>query len=272
MRLLTIKDLSLQNEGYFAFKHVTFSLSSGESILINGENGSGKTQLIEAIAKMKNTDGGRVHYEPGINAALMPQYTNMVVNKKVGSYLSDSRKLAGKNAINEKQLEDIVGYLGLATYLDRNVSSLSVGIRRRVEFLNATVGRPKILLLDEPFAFQSPKYVERMTNLINDLKSNGSAIVVVSTMQNQATLKLFERRYLLKNKSLESIEDQITDCILTFRTMPDSMAITREINSLIISQNSSLIELKVPLRIKDRMIKNMIDLNYQFEGERIVED
>ena len=50
MKLISVNDLSLQNEGYFAFKHVAFSLSQNEIIGINGDNGSGKTQFLEALA------------------------------------------------------------------------------------------------------------------------------------------------------------------------------------------------------------------------------
>ncbi|MDG5112229.1 ATP-binding cassette domain-containing protein [Companilactobacillus pabuli] len=54
MKLISVNDLSLQIEGYFAFKHVAFSLSQNEVIGINGDNGSGKTQLLEAIVNIKH--------------------------------------------------------------------------------------------------------------------------------------------------------------------------------------------------------------------------
>jgi ATPase components of ABC transporters with duplicated ATPase domains len=70
MELISVNDLSLQREGYFAFKHVAFSLSQNEIIGISGENGSGKTQLLETIANYEQADSGRIKYTPGVRIRL----------------------------------------------------------------------------------------------------------------------------------------------------------------------------------------------------------
>ena len=274
MELITVKDLSLQNEGYFAFKHVAFSLTQNETISIVGDSGSGKSQLLETLAKLKNADSGKVVYTPGVRIGYLPQFDPQIVNKTVRNYLEEVRRLTGKLAVSPEQLKGLVAYMGMSPYLDRPVRQLSYGLKQRIGFLSAVAGHPNVLLLDEPFSFQNSKYTGNMLDIIHDLKNNGSGIIVASSYQDGSISNYFDSNYIMKNKSLEQVKDKAKEikCMLIFTVKSDSMALTTDISKYLAANVSSLVELKIPLGMKDAIIKEMIDLNYQFEGARNLED
>ncbi|WP_125762966.1 ATP-binding cassette domain-containing protein [Companilactobacillus hulinensis] len=274
VELITVKDLSLQNEGYFAFKHVAFSLTQNETISIVGDSGSGKSQLLETLAKLKNADSGKVVYTPGVRIGYLPQFDPQIVNKTVRNYLEEVRRLTGKLAVSSAQLKGLVAYMGMSPYLDRPVIQLSYGLKQRIGFLSAVAGHPNVLLLDEPFSFQNSKYTGNMLDIIHDLKNNGSGIIVASSYQDGSISNYFDSNYIMKNKSLEQVKDKAKEikCMLIFTVKSDSMALTTDISKYLAANVSNLVELKIPLGMKDAIIKEMIDLNYQFEGARNLED
>lgn len=273
MELITVKDLSLQNEGYFAFKHVTFSLAQNQVISVVGDSGSGKSQLLETLAKLKTYDSGKIDYTPGVRIGYLPQFDPQVINKSVRNYLEEVRRFSGKLAVSQKQLKELIAYMGMSPYLDRKVKDLSYGLKQRASFLAAVSGHPNVLLLDEPFSFQNSKYTGNMLDIIGDLKDNGSGIIVVSAYQDSSITNYFDKNYIMKNKSLEEVKDKAKEikCMLIFTVKSDSMALTSDISKYLASNINSLVELKIPLGMKDSIIKEMIGLNYQFEGARILE-
>jgi len=275
MNLLSVNDLSLQNEGYFAFKHVAFSLSQNEIIGINGDNGSGKTQLLEAIAENRTPDSGQIDYTPGVRIGYLPQVNPQIIDQTVGKYLEDMRKLSKKLAVRKEQLEGMITFLGLSPYLNRSVQQLSLGVRRRVDFVAAVSGHPNVLLLDEPFAFQSNKSIMNMLNLIQDLKDNGSGIIIAGTRFDKNINHYIDMGYLLKDNKLTKIQSTTNvelKIVLIFSIHPNSSAITQDIEKYITVNKNNLIEMKVPLAIRQSMIKKMTRLNYQFEEAKNIEN
>jgi len=275
MKLISVNDLSLQNEGYFAFKHVAFSLSQNEIIGINGDNGSGKTQLLDAIAEYRTPDSGQIDYTPGVRMGYLPQNDPQVVDQTVAKYLEDTRRLSKKLAVRKEQLQAMITFLGMSPYLDHQVQQLSIGLRRRVDFLAAVSGHPNVLLLDEPFAFQSSKTVDNMMNLMQDLKDNGSGIIVAGTNFDNNLKHNFDSNYLLKDNSLtkiQSITNAESKTLLVFGVNPNSIAITSDIEKYIISNRNNLIEMEIPLALKTVLLEKMTRLNYHFEEARNLEN
>ncbi|WP_195701699.1 ATP-binding cassette domain-containing protein [Companilactobacillus futsaii] len=274
MKLISVNDLSLQIEGYFAFKHVAFSLSQNEIIGINGDNGSGKTQLLEAIVSNKTPDSGTIDYTPGVRIGYLPQENPQVIEQSTGKYLEEMRRLSKKLAVRKDQLQAMITYMGLSPYLDTPVNQLSLGLKRQVDFLSAVAGHPNVLVLDEPFAFQSEKTIQRMLDLIIDLKNNNSGIILSATQFDKRIATNFDQLYLLdddlKNIAAEQKNEPVS--LLVFHVSPNSMAITPDVEDFLVSNQDNQIELEVPLKKKQIILNKMVQLNYQFEGMRKIEN
>ena len=275
MKLISVDDLSLQNEGYFAFKHVAFSLSQNEIIGINGENGSGKTLILDTLAERQTPDSGVIDYTPGVRIGCLPQTNPQVIERSVGKYLEDVRRLSGKLAVRKEQLSGMITLLGISPYLDQSVQQLSTGLKRRIEFLAAVAGHPNVLLLDEPFAFQSHKTIHNMLDLIQDLKENGSGIILASTCFDEETSKYLDNDYLLKNNRLEKIQsttNQELISLLVFSVHSNSLALTHDLSQYVTTSYDNTVEMEVPLALKATIMKRMLAFNYQFEGARNDQD
>lgn len=275
MKLISVNDLSLQNEGYFAFKHVAFSISQNEIISISGDNGSGKTQLLEILTDNRMADGGTIEYTPGVRIGYLPQSDPQIIEATVGKYLENIRLLSKKLAVRKDQLKEMITFMGLSPYLDRSVQQLSWGIRRRVGFLAAVAGHPNVLLLDEPFAFQSSSIIKNMLTLIQDLKENGSGIILAGTEFDERINQCIDKSFLLKDNNLSlasSIEEEPNqEVALIFRVNPNSIAITPDLEKYIVSNINNLIEMKTPVALRNTIVKRMVQLNYQFEGDKEIE-
>ncbi|WP_125712445.1 ATP-binding cassette domain-containing protein [Companilactobacillus kedongensis] len=274
MELLTAKDLSLQNEGYFAFKHVTFSLYQNEIAYILGDNGSGKTQFLDTLASLKSPDSGKLEIAPKARFGYLPQIDSEIITKSVKKYLRDVQRLSGDLAVRDSQLKELITYMGMTPYLDRSVRQLSLGLKQRVGFLAAVVGHPNILLLDEPFSFQNSEIITNMLDIIKDLRDNNSGIVIASTVQDDSVVNYFDSNYLLKDNKLTKVTDRNMSVhyMLIFTVTSKTMALPSDISRYLSVNIDNLIELKVPMKIKDSIIKEMLELNYNFEGARVLEN
>jgi len=274
MKLIIVNDLSLQTNGYFAFKHVAFSLSQNEIIGINGDNGSGKTQLLEAIASQQTPDSGTIEYTPGVRIGYMPQVNPQVIDQTVEKYLEEIRRLSKNLAVRKEQLQGMITFLGISPYLTQPVSQLSIGLRRRIDFLAAVAGHPNVLLLDEPFAFQSNKTTQNMLSLLQDLKENGSGVILSATRMDNGVNQYLDEDYLLQDNQLTKIESTtnvVSKCRLKFSVHPNSVAVTSDIERYIASNRNNIVMLEVPVALKNAIVEKMTRLNYRLEGVERVE-
>lgn len=267
MNLLTVNDLSFQREGYFAFKHVTFSLSQKESISITGDNGSGKTALLETLVGLNFPDSGQARYGAGVRIAFMPQIETEVVQEPVRDYLEIRRQATGELAVSNAQLKDLTSFMGMSPYLDHPVDTLSRGLSQRLSFLLAVCQRPNVLILDDPFSFQNSFYAHQMVEIFQDLKEHGAGIIVAGSIKDTTLSDEFDYKYLLQQKSLSPVQTgRGQNYLLAFKATSDSMAITKEVGQYVTGTFDGQIQLRVSYNQKETILKAMLEMNYLFEG------
>lgn len=266
MDLLSVRDLSFERKGYFAFKHVTFSLAQNQAINIVGDAGSGKTALLETVVGLNEADSGKVTTTPGARISFMPQVETAVIDISVGDYLEQTRQIEGKLAVSSAQLKAMAAFLGMRSLMDRTVKTLSLGAKQRVSFLNAIAKRPNILIMDDPFSFQNSFYAHNMLEIFKDLQDHGSGIVMAAPMRDTITDGFFDTNYLLSGKTLAGLPVDRSAYLMSFKATKDSMAITKEIAHYATTTFNNLIEIRAPYEQKERILHTMLEMNYLFEG------
>jgi phospholipid/cholesterol/gamma-HCH transport system ATP-binding protein len=177
-------------------RDVSFSIPVGGMTVLLGASGSGKSLILKMILGLMRPDSGTIHIN-GIRTDNMPEAELMKLRPDIGMLfqegaLFDSLTVAenvGYRLIEEmgmpldearRQVEEVLGFIGLAEYLDRYPSELSGGQRRRVAIGRAVAAKPRLVLFDSPTTGLDPitaKTVDREVIKLRDLQQVTSILV-----------------------------------------------------------------------------------------------
>lgn len=180
----------------------------GEIVAVLGPNGAGKSTLVKAVAGLAPVSGGRVllderditrlpaHQMIKAGIAFAPQTENVFVSMSVDENL----KLAAGALPHRARVERIAMMYVAFPDLERQkrllAGRLSGGQRQMLAIARAMLVRPDVLILDEPSAGLSPKFVESIFSKLSEIRQTGVTIVIVE--QNvRAALALADRVYIL---------------------------------------------------------------------------
>jgi ABC-type branched-subunit amino acid transport system ATPase component len=207
MKLMHATDIYSGYGGDDILKGVSVRIEPGEIVCIIGPNGAGKSTLLKTISGLLKPHRGRITFEKhsigGISPVeitrrgicYVPQeqniFTSLTVmeNLEMGAYImpSDWRGRA----------EDL--FLRFPILKDRykmQAGHLSGGERQMLAMAMALIVSPKLLLLDEPSAGLSPRFVGMLFEKIIEINKQGLAIMIVEQNAKEA-LKLSDRAYVL---------------------------------------------------------------------------
>ncbi|MFQ5918484.1 MAG: ABC transporter ATP-binding protein [Thermoplasmata archaeon] len=198
-------------------------LNEGELVALVGPNGSGKSTFIKSIYGLATLFDGRVALDgtdvtrmnPEAKARLglgyVPQVSNVfpdlsvVDNLEMGAYAEKSRTV-----VREILAEILELFPLLADRRNQMASTLSGGERQILALGRALMGRPRVLLLDEPTAALAPKVVNSLFDEILAIRDAGVAILLVEQHARRA-LEIASRGYVLVagEKAMEGTGQEI---------------------------------------------------------------
>lgn len=142
--------------GITALRDVSFSIRRGEFLSLLGASGCGKTSLLRILAGLLAPDAGRVTWNEGAR----PQETGFVFQEpalmpwaSVGANIRLPLRLLGIDGRNAKlRMCEVLARVGLEKFRDAYPHELSGGMKMRASLARALIVKPKLLLMDEPFA------------------------------------------------------------------------------------------------------------------------
>jgi ABC-type branched-subunit amino acid transport system ATPase component len=206
--LLSTLDVSKRFGGIQALKDVTLEVEQGECVGLIGPNGSGKTTLLNVIGGLYSPDRGMVILDAHPIHGLPPH----AITKLGVARTFQIPKLFRKMTVLENLLvpglaththdgivnraKDTLRLFGLFDLKDQPAAALSGGQQKLVEFARATMSRPRLLLLDEPFAALHPLMKTKVLEKMADLEESGTTLLVVSH-EIPVVLKVCDRLVVL---------------------------------------------------------------------------
>ncbi|MGO8954608.1 MAG: ABC transporter ATP-binding protein [Rhodomicrobium sp.] len=209
--LLEVRDLAVAYGGIAAVKGIALEARAGQAVSLIGANGAGKTTTLRALSGLLKARAGSMRFEGAelLNApahriarlgiAHVPEgrqiFAEMTVaeNLRMGAYLT--RDVA---EIAQRRERVLARFPRLEERLGQLAGHLSGGEQQMLAMGRALMGRPKLLLLDEPSMGLAPLFVEEIFSIIAELKREGQAILLVE--QNaSAALDISDYAYVLEN-------------------------------------------------------------------------
>jgi phospholipid/cholesterol/gamma-HCH transport system ATP-binding protein len=164
--MVVLDRVSLAFDEKVILKEVSFTLISGHTKIILGASGAGKSMTLKIILGLIKADAGgvwvngervdqlseadlmRVRANVGMVFQEGALFDSLTVRENVGYRLYEETDMPLEEI--DHRVEEVLGFIGLAEFIDRMPSALSGGQRRRVAIARAMAARPKILLYDEP--------------------------------------------------------------------------------------------------------------------------
>ena len=183
--MLKIKDLKTSFDEQTIFEKINIDLNPGNLLIINGENGSGKTTFLKAIAGLISIDSkSQILCADHDIDEYFDDYTYDY------SYLSSENLLYDEFTIqyylkfwlklteNYEIIDSAIHYFQLKNILNYKISQLSSGWKKRIALAKIMIENRVLWFLDEPFNFLDIKGIDLLENMINSrLISNGVIII-----------------------------------------------------------------------------------------------
>lgn len=188
-------------------ENVSMHVDPGEIIVIAGPNGAGKSTALKSVFGLVNVTAGNIRFDENditqktphqvasTGIGFVPQVKNVFSsltveeNLHLGAFLRDDDYSQTLDSVYDL-------FPDLAEKKSQAAGTLSGGQRQMVAMGRALMLAPRLLLLDEPTAGLSPKFMEQIFSIVKDINKQGIGILMVEQNAKQA-LAIADRAYIL---------------------------------------------------------------------------
>ncbi len=235
MNYLSAENLSLSYGTKELFEGMSFGIEQGQKIALIGINGCGKSSLLKILAGLQQPDSGNVSYRKGVRLSYLPQEPDLPLDKTVGEVVfgTDSPQVrvirqyeelvqqpgADPEAVNaliaqidamgawdyEHKIQQVLSKLEVH-FLDRTISELSGGQKKRVAIAQALIEEPELLIMDEPTNHLDLHTIEWLEKFLGTSKQSIILVTHDRYFLDSVTNEIFE----LDNKRLFSYKGDYT--------------------------------------------------------------
>jgi cell division transport system ATP-binding protein len=190
-------------------REVTFTLAPGSFHFLVGPSGAGKSSLLRLMYLAQRPTSGAVSLF-GRNVAELSRNDLPALRRRIGVIFQDFRlidhlsafdnvalplRIAGiREAEIRKHVPELLSWVGLADHLDALPPTLSGGQQQRVAIARAVIGRPSLLLADEPTGNVDDAIALRLMYLFEELNKMGTTVVIAT--HNDGLVNRFTHRQL----------------------------------------------------------------------------
>ena len=174
---------------------ISFTLARGSFYFLTGASGAGKTSLLKLLYLAQRPSRGSIRLF-GEDAARLPRARLPGFRRRIGVVFQDFRLLPHLSAFDNIALplrvagvpeadiaapvSEMLAWVGLAERAEARPPTLSGGEQQRVAIARAVIGRPEILVADEPTGNVDPDMAERLLHLFDSLNRLGTTVVVAT--------------------------------------------------------------------------------------------
>lgn len=183
-----------------ALVDIDLEVEPGEFVVLLGPSGCGKSTLLYLAAGLEEPTSGKIASfgeeitKPAPDRSLIFQETSLFPWLTVGQNVAFGLDLAGASKAERQEVaNDTLARVGLKAAVDKRPAELSGGMRQRVAVARALAMRPKVLLMDEPFAALDVQTRAKMQDFLLDVWRDSGASVLFVTHHIDEAVALADR-------------------------------------------------------------------------------
>ena len=189
--MITVEALTKRFNGVTAVHDLSFEVAAGVVTGFIGPNGAGKSTTMRVILGLDRPTSGRALVNGTEYAGLRaPAHTVGAVldpnamhrGRTARAHLRWAAKAAGVPA---SRTDEVLAQVGIAHAASRRIGALSLGMRQRLAIGVALLGRPAVLILDEPLNGLDPEGIVWMRGLLKNLAAEGGTVLISSHLMNE---------------------------------------------------------------------------------------
>ena len=191
-KIIAIENVWLSYTDKNILEDINLDIYQGDFLLITGPNGGGKTSLLRTILRLQSPTKGRISFfSPGepvssLDMGYLPQKNSIdsrfpiTVEEVVASGLMGNTQKGNTKFDSKKEIDEMLDLMGITALRNKPIGVLSGGQLQRSLFGRALISKPEMLILDEPASYIDRQFGNRMFEILRDLSSNGTTIMMVS--------------------------------------------------------------------------------------------
>jgi zinc/manganese transport system ATP-binding protein len=221
--VLALDEVSIRLGGRQILDDVAFTLETGEFTGLIGSNGAGKTTLLRIVMGLRTPDTGtvRVGGKPLGRRARGVGYVPQKIQIEPDAPLRardlvalglDGERLGPRlpSRTRNRQVQDMLGAVDAARFADERVGTLSGGEQQRILIAHALIGRPRLLLMDEPLANLDLRSGQEIVELTSRIAKDQGVAVLLSAHDINPLLPVMDKvLYLAEGRAAHGPTEQV---------------------------------------------------------------
>jgi ABC-2 type transport system ATP-binding protein len=226
--MIYLNSVTKKFDSYTAVDNISYHIEKGECFALLGPNGAGKTTIVKMLLGFIKPTSGDIT----INGMLV---SNPASRKKIG-YLSENHRiplylsgreyllrhaalvgLSGHDA--KKEVNRVLEIVSMTGREKKKVSTYSKGMIQRIGLGSALLGKPELLILDEPVTGLDPIGIREVRKILEDLKDDGITVILNSHLLSEVEKTCDTAGIMYKGKIL--VKDYISAIVKNEETLED---------------------------------------------------
>lgn len=207
-----------------AVSHISLHIEAGDIYGLIGKNGAGKTTLMRLLLGLHEANEGSMHLFDGEDLS--------VARRRIGSIVEEPGLYYGKDAyqnmkifsllydgVTDADIHALLAKVGLGDVGKKKVKGFSLGMRQRLGLAIALMGKPELLILDEPINGLDPTGIKEIRDLILEMNAEGITFMISSHLLDElgkiaTRYGIMEDGKLVEELSTEELKVRCTKCLV----------------------------------------------------------
>lgn len=257
MKIFESTNVCKEIDGITILDNISMTISKGERVAIEGNNGSGKSSLLKLIGGIYEETAGSLK-RAKIKIGYVPEHFPENIRFKVYDYLMFIGKMNHFSHV-EKDIDYFAEIFAIRNYLNTPLRKCSKGTKQKVGIIQALMKKPDLLLLDEPLTGLDH---DAQKELLNQLKSLPNPATILFTAHEEVLVgELAERIVVLENGSIISDSSKMNiEKIRIIKVKLPTKEILAEIPSIQYNfVHEHIVEIMIPALESDEVLMKLLN-------------